>query len=75
MQVLRTDETEQRLAAAVSRLDDVLSGLRDRIRMGERITSMEGTLLLRGNPPVGTCTICVGKRQIGWQSHFRLLVT
>lgn len=27
-------------------------------------------LLLRGNPPVGTCTICVGKREIGWQSHF-----
>ena len=27
-------------------------------------------LLLRGNPPVGTCTICVGKRDVGWQSHF-----
>lgn len=27
-------------------------------------------LLLRGNPPVGTCTICVGKKEIGWQSHF-----
>jgi Ni2+-binding GTPase involved in maturation of urease and hydrogenase len=28
------------------------------------------TLQLRGNPPVGTCTICVGKKDIGWQSHF-----
>jgi len=27
-------------------------------------------LALRGNPPVGTCTICVGKKEIGWQSHF-----
>jgi len=27
-------------------------------------------LMLRGNPPVGTCTICVGKREVGWQSHF-----
>jgi Ni2+-binding GTPase involved in maturation of urease and hydrogenase len=27
-------------------------------------------LLLRGNPPVGTCTICVGRKEIGWQSHF-----
>jgi len=27
-------------------------------------------LSLRGNPPVGTCTICVGKKDIGWQSHF-----
>lgn len=30
----------------------------------------QGTLLLRGNPPVGTCTICVAKKEIGWQSHF-----
>ena len=27
-------------------------------------------MLLRGNPPVGTCTICVGKKEIGWQAHF-----
>ena len=27
-------------------------------------------LQLRGNPPVGTCTICVGKKDVGWQSHF-----
>jgi Ni2+-binding GTPase involved in maturation of urease and hydrogenase len=27
-------------------------------------------LELRGNPPVGTCTICVGKKEIGWQAHF-----
>jgi Ni2+-binding GTPase involved in maturation of urease and hydrogenase len=27
-------------------------------------------LLLRGNPPVGTCTICVGQKNIGWQRHF-----
>jgi Ni2+-binding GTPase involved in maturation of urease and hydrogenase len=27
-------------------------------------------LLLRGNPPLGTCTICVGNREIGWEAHF-----
>ena len=27
-------------------------------------------MLLRGAPPVGTCTICVGRREIGWQNHF-----
>jgi Ni2+-binding GTPase involved in maturation of urease and hydrogenase len=27
-------------------------------------------LYLRGNPPVGTCTICVGKKEIGWKQHF-----
>jgi len=31
---------------------------------------IDGQLSLRGNPPVGTCTICVGKKEIGWQSHF-----
>lgn len=27
-------------------------------------------LALRGNPPVGTCTICAGKKDIGWENHF-----
>jgi len=40
--VLHTDDNEQKLAAVVSRLDDLLSGLRDRIRTGQRITSLEG---------------------------------
>lgn len=31
---------------------------------------VEFPLYLRGNPPVGTCTICVGKREIGWKEHF-----
>ncbi len=30
---------------------------------------------LRGNPPVGTCTICVGKKEIGWQQHFGVVRT
>ena len=28
-------------------------------------------MLLRGDPPVGTCTICVGRREIGWQNALR----
>lgn len=31
---------------------------------------VNGQMFLRGNPPVGTCTICVGKKDVGWQSHF-----
>ncbi len=27
-------------------------------------------LVLKGNPPLGTCTICVGKKEIGWKHHF-----
>ena len=30
-------------------------------------------LVLRGNPPVGTCTICVGKKEVGWESHFGIV--
>lgn len=33
-------------------------------------TEIKDRMLLRGNPPVGTCTICVGKKEIGWQAHF-----
>jgi Ni2+-binding GTPase involved in maturation of urease and hydrogenase len=36
----------------------------------QAIPETSPNLLLRGNPPVGTCTICVGKKEIGWQSHF-----
>ncbi|TCL72430.1 Ni2+-binding GTPase involved in maturation of urease and hydrogenase [Hydrogenispora ethanolica] len=27
-------------------------------------------LILKGSPPLGTCTICVGKKEIGWKHHF-----
>jgi ABC-type lipoprotein export system ATPase subunit len=39
MQVLHTDESERVCSVGVSRLDDLLSQLRDRIRLGERLTS------------------------------------
>jgi len=31
------------------------------------------TLLLKGNPPLGTCTICIGKKEIGWKHHFGIV--
>lgn len=30
-------------------------------------------LFLKGNPPLGTCTICVGKKEIGWKHHFGVI--
>ena len=30
----------------------------------------EGTLELKGNPPLGTCSICIGSKKIGWQNHY-----
>ncbi len=66
-----------------SRIQDVAPGVRIRevnalygIGIDPLIDSIRATpdagerLMLRGNPPVGTCTICVGKREVGWQSHF-----
>ncbi|MPM42590.1 hypothetical protein SDC9_89256 [bioreactor metagenome] len=36
---------------------------------------VEQPMFLRGNPPVGTCTICVGKKEIGAKNHFGVLRT
>lgn len=30
-------------------------------------------LKLKGVPPLGVCTICVGKKDIGWQNHFGVI--
>jgi len=30
-------------------------------------------LYLKGNPPIGTCTICIGKKEIGWKHHFGVI--
>jgi len=35
-----------------------------------KLDDVDETMMLRGNPPAGTCTICVGKKEIGWKHHF-----
>jgi len=45
------------------------------IRHIENTTHLDHPLYLRGNPPVGTCTICVGKKEIGAKNHFGVLRT
>lgn len=40
-----------------------------------RTPEVEFPMFLRGNPPVGTCTICVGKKEIGAKNHFGVLRT
>ncbi len=39
----------------------------------EELSEFSEPSLLRGNPPVGTCTICVGKKEIGKDAHFGVL--
>ena len=41
----------------------------------EQIRDVELPMFLRCNPPVGTCTICVGKKEIGAKNHFGVLRT
>lgn len=43
------------------------------IRKIEKAPEVKEPLLLRGNPPLGTCTICVGKKDIGKEAHFGVL--
>jgi ABC-type lipoprotein export system ATPase subunit len=40
-QLLHTDEAERNFAGKVTRLDDILSGLRDKIRLGQRLLGDE----------------------------------
>jgi Ni2+-binding GTPase involved in maturation of urease and hydrogenase len=45
------------------------------IKKIEKTNELEHPMFLRGNPPVGTCTICVGKKEIGAKNHFGVLRT
>ncbi len=43
-------------------------------RMDEvRPISQNHKISLRGNPPLGVCTICIGKKDVGWQNHFGVI--
>lgn len=45
------------------------------VKQIEKTPELEKPMFLRGNPPVGTCTICVGKKEIGAKNHFGVLRT
>lgn len=48
-----------------------LQRLYDLIRNSDDINPE--SLVLKGSPPLGTCTICVGKKEIGWKHHFGVI--
>ncbi|MBF0360297.1 MAG: cobalamin biosynthesis protein [Oligoflexia bacterium] len=43
------------------------------MRIIDKMEEIKEPSQLRGNPPIGTCTICVGKKEIGKESHFGVL--
>ena len=45
------------------------------VRRIERAEDIKKPLLLKGSPPVAVCTICAGKKNIGWEHHFGVLRT
>lgn len=45
-------------------------GIDPLVRKIESANEVSPPLFLRGSPPIGTCTICVGKKEIGWRKHF-----
>lgn len=51
------------------------TGLRYLLQAIEKHPEIEDpkTITLRGTPPLGVCTICVGKKEIGWQHHFGVI--
>jgi len=57
---IRVVETDALYGTGIDRL----------VKAVEESKEMEYPLFLRGNPPMGTCTICVGKKEIGWKQHF-----
>ncbi len=51
------------------------TGLRFLIRAiseGPEVTDSK-TITLKGIPPLGVCTVCIGKTSIGWQNHFGVI--
>lgn len=65
-------------AAGVDVLEtDALHGIGiDRIATRvEHAHEIREPMKLKGSPPVATCTICAGKREIGWEHHFGVLRT
>jgi Ni2+-binding GTPase involved in maturation of urease and hydrogenase len=51
------------------------TGLRYLMKAIEKapVISDADAISLRGTPPLGVCTICVGKKDIGWQHHFGVI--
>ena len=50
-------------------------GIDPLVREIEKYPELIGEPVLRGVPPLGVCTICVGKKEVGWKKHFGILRT
>lgn len=50
------------------------TGIQYLLRIINSLTDIDKEKLrLKGTPPLGVCTICIGKKEIGWQNHFGVI--
>ena len=50
------------------------TGMRYLMQVIERMMPAESEKdTLRGVPPLGVCTVCIGKKETGWQEHFGVI--
>jgi len=42
-------------------------------RIAEQPDIGSDPIMLRGSPPLGVCTVCIGKKEIGWKNHFGVI--
>ena len=51
------------------------TGMKYLFRVMDSAPSIQFTegLELRGVPPLGVCTVCIGKKSVGWQNHFGVI--
>ena len=50
------------------------TGMRYLMQVMERVMPAKSKKdTLRGVPPLGVCTVCIGKKETGWQEHFGVI--
>lgn len=49
------------------------TGMKYLFRVQDTAPDVSEGIMLRGVPPLGVCTICIGKKDVGWQNHFGVI--
>ncbi len=51
------------------------TGMKYLFRVMDSVLVLSGStdIELRGIPPLGVCTVCIGKKGVGWQNHFGII--
>jgi hypothetical protein len=60
-------------AEAYFHISGEIYGLERIVRSIEATPDVEPPTRLRGSPPMAVCTICAGKKEIGWENHYGIV--